>query len=149
MILDHRNNANLYVGLNSGFAKAFEFLKRSDIAQLSAGRHEIDGDRVYAMVSSAPGNGRETAKLEAHRRYIDIQYAIAGTDVIGWKPIHACIKPENEFDVDKDLILYQDAADVWVDLLPETFVVLFPEDAHAPMAGDGHLHKVVVKIAVE
>jgi beta-galactosidase beta subunit len=29
------------------------------------------------------------------------------------------------------------------------FAIFFPEDAHAPLAGEGHLVKAVVKVAVE
>jgi biofilm protein TabA len=32
---------------------------------------------------------------------------------------------------------------------PGTFAIFFPEDAHAPMAGEGLIHKVVVKVAVD
>ena len=48
MVLDTLENADAYNALNSGFAKAFEFLRRNDLAQLDEGRHEIDGERVYA-----------------------------------------------------------------------------------------------------
>lgn len=51
MILGVLTNANSYNALNSGFALAFEFLRRDDLADLTEGKHEID---VY----SAPGRIR-------------------------------------------------------------------------------------------
>ena len=46
MILDRLDNAQRYEAIHPGFRAAFEFLKRSDSANLPDGRHEIDGDRV-------------------------------------------------------------------------------------------------------
>jgi len=149
MILDHLANAGRYACLHPAFARAFEFLRRDDLSDLPAGRHEIDGDRLYAMVVQAPGKGRDEAKLEAHREYVDIQLSVAGTDVIGWKPTAGCRHPETEFNPETDLGLYSDDPDAWVAVPPNTFAILFPEDAHAPMGGSGSLHKVVVKVAVD
>ena len=66
MILDALENADAYNALNSGFAKAFEFLRRDDLAELEEGRHDIDGERVYAMIVKAAGREREVGELEAH-----------------------------------------------------------------------------------
>ena len=50
MIYDSLKNAERYASISGNFAKAFAFLKETDLASLAAGRHEIDGDRVYASV---------------------------------------------------------------------------------------------------
>ena len=149
MILDRLENAKLYFSLNPRFAAAFEFLRRKDLASLPAGRHEIDGSRLYALVETKPGRGRAGAKMEVHHKYIDIQFAIAGTDDMGWKAASQCRQPQGEFDAEKDRIFYSDAADVWVALPPGTFAIFFPGDAHAPLAGSGELHKAVVKVSAE
>jgi len=148
MLLDHLNSAEQYIGLHSGFAQGFSFLGRSDLSELADGRYDIDGDRVYAMVARGQGRGQGEAKLECHRRYIDIQYAVSGTDVIGWSPLHVCTEAEAPYSAETDCILYLDPPQVWAALPPETFMVFFPEDAHAPLAGEGVLHKVVVKVRV-
>ena len=102
MILDVLENANIYLALNSGFAKAFEFLRRSDIKELSAGRHDIDGDNVYAIVSKEPGRKKEDALLEVHQQYIDIQFILEGIDEMGWKSQSSCKDPSAEYDLEKD-----------------------------------------------
>jgi len=38
-------------------------------------------------VESVPGRAREAAKLECHRRYIDIQLVLEGVDEMGWKAL--------------------------------------------------------------
>jgi YhcH/YjgK/YiaL family protein len=66
MILDILENAHRYLALHKGFAKAFDFLLRPDLKELPVGKYEIDGDRVYAMVSKNTGRRKENALLETH-----------------------------------------------------------------------------------
>ncbi|MBT3379391.1 MAG: YhcH/YjgK/YiaL family protein [Lentisphaerae bacterium] len=150
MILDCLTACERYLPLHPDFAAGFAFLQREDLATLEDGRYEIDGDRVFAMVARGAGRGRETAKLEFHKRYIDIQYSVSGTDVIGWRPSAECAVDASTFDADSDCGFFAERPAVWCGLPPDAFMVLYPEDAHAPLAADDPaLHKVVVKVAVE
>ena len=74
MILDRLENAARYEAMYPGFRVAFEYLrKHHEGGGLEPGRHEVDGVRVYASVGKDEGRGRDGARLEAHRKYIDIQ----------------------------------------------------------------------------
>ena len=148
MILDLLENASRYQSLHPGFKAAFDFLHTADFEQLSDGRHEIDGDRVFVVIARGQGRGRAGAKLEAHRRYIDIQFAVEGTDEVGWKPTVQCDQPESDFDESNDVILYRDPSVLWTPLSGTAFAIYYPEDAHAPMAGEGTLRKAVAKILI-
>jgi len=148
MILDHINNAGLYASLHRDFQAAFDFLNQADFSVLPNGHHEIQGDHSFVVIAHGPGRGRQDAKLEAHQKYIDIQFAIEGTDEIGWKPTSHCSQVTRPFDADKDAVLFADDPHAWIALPPKSFAIFFPEDAHAPLAGEGHLHKAVVKIKV-
>ena len=86
MILDILENARQYQNLNTGFEKAIDFLLRPDLKELAEDTYEIDGKRIYAMVSKDPGRQKEDALLEAHEKYVDIQFVLDGTDTMGWKP---------------------------------------------------------------
>ena len=148
MILDHLDNAERYAALHPGFPAALEFLKRKDLADLSAGRHPLDGECLYALVVQEDGRGRNKAKLETHRRYIDIQLTVTGEDDIGWKPTARCSSYDQEYDDEKDVAFFSDEPEVWVTTSPGRFGIFFPEDAHAPLGGTGLIHKIVVKAAV-
>ena len=148
MILDTVANEKHLVKLHPGFGPALKYLRATNLAELPAGRQEIDGARLYAIVIRGSGQGLKGAKLEAHRRYIDIQYCVSGSDVIGWKPIGACRDPEQAYDEQKDLQFFRDAPDSWVTVPGGSFGIYFPDDAHAPAGVDGPLHKVVVKVAI-
>lgn len=149
MILDVLAEASRYTALHPRFARAFGFLRRPDLAVLPAGRHEVDGDRLYVSVDVSEGRRRDGARLESHRKYIDIQYTIEGDEEIGWMPVAACSAPAGRFDAVDDIIFYDDRPGTWFGLPAGRFAILFPADAHAPLAGRGLLRKAIVKVAVE
>ncbi len=149
MIVDRLEHSNRYCDMHPAFAQAFAFLKRSDLAELSADRHDIDGDRLFCSISKGPGRPRTEANLEAHRKYIDIQYVIAGPEEFGWKPTADCHVVHTPYDAEKDIGFFKDQPDSWNKVPAGSFVIFFPQDAHAPLVSDGEIHKVVLKIAVE
>lgn len=149
MILDEMENVLRYGALHPGLVPAADFLVSEDLASRKAGRHPIDGDRLYLMIVHEGGRGEEGALLETHRRYIDLQLTLSGGERIGWRRRESCRSPRGEYDVEKDLRFYEDKPRVWTDVPPGCFAIYFPEDAHAPLAGTGEIAKAVVKIAVD
>jgi YhcH/YjgK/YiaL family protein len=149
MILDVLENAHQYFAINKGFEKAFNFLIRPDLKELPVDKYEIDGDRVYAMVSKDYGRNKEDALLETHEKYIDIQLVLDGTDNMGWKAKTSCIKPSGEYNWETDAQFFEDDPDSWITTKSGSFAIFFPEDAHMPLISSGQLHKVVVKVAIE
>ena len=148
MILDTLENADRYASLHPGFGAAFAFLKSGGWRTLPSGVREIDGRRLYVNMMTAPARPRAAMKLEYHRAYIDIQFVVAGTDEMGWRPTAACRAPEGPYSADKDIGFFRDAPSVWVGVPAGSFAVFFSEDAHAPMGGEGTIRKAVVKVAV-
>lgn len=149
MILDALANADRYSTLHPLFTRAFDYLRTTNLAALDTGRFNIDDENLIAIFSKGPGRERSSAKLECHRRYIDIQYIISGSDEMGWKPLRDCHQPVSEFNSDKDIQFFTDTADAWVTAPAGSFCLFFPDDAHAPLVSSGEIHKVVLKIAVE
>lgn len=147
MILDVLENADRYLSLNPRFAAAFAFLKRPDLASLVIGKHPIEGDALFAIVAKELGHRREEAKLEAHRKYIDIQFVLEGSDEMGWRPVRTCWTTDKEYAPERDIVFFADEPDTWVVTRPGAFCIFFPEDAHAPLVSDSAIHKVVVKVA--
>ena len=149
MIVDRIDAAGTYFAAHGGFAAAFAFLARPDLADLPAGRHEIDGERVFALIEHPQGRGTAGARLEVHRRHIDIQVALCGREQIGWRPLADCSLPDGPFDESRDVGFFHDRPAVWLPLAAGQFMIFWPRDAHAPLAGAGPLHKVVVKLRGE
>ena len=149
MIFDNVANANLYTALDARIARGLEFLKKTDLASLPPGRHEIDADRVYASISEYSTRPLTEGRWEAHRRYIDLQYLVRGTERVGHAPIdgmHA-----GPYDKEKDLTLLEGSGE-FVTLRPGDLMILWPHEAHMPgIAVDGPVpvRKIVVKIAMQ
>ncbi len=148
MILDRLQFYERYEGLHDGFKEAFAFLLQPNLEQLTPGRIDIDGDRIFAILETAPGRTIEEAKLEAHRKYIDIQYVITNGDRMGWHNTSLCKRPMGDYDARKDIIFFRDEPDLWVAVPPGAFAIFFPEDAHAPLVGEGPIFKAIIKVAV-
>ncbi|RPH92172.1 MAG: DUF386 domain-containing protein, partial [Calditrichaeota bacterium] len=91
---------------------------------------------------------RSAARLEAHRKYIDIQYIISGADEMGWKAVKECQNIDAAYDEGKDIEFYRDVPMLWKTVPAGSFAIFFPNDAHAPMVGQGEIHKAVVKVLI-
>jgi biofilm protein TabA len=148
MILDALENAARYQNLHPGFRQGFEFLTRPNLAVHDSGKYELDGDRVFALINRDPGRGRGGARLEAHRKYIDIQFLAAGSEEIGWRPTSECCQLTDPYDPSRDIMFFGDPSYTWIALPVGKFLIFYPEDAHAPLASTGDNVKVVIKVAV-
>lgn len=151
-IIDRIDGAQKCESLNPHFAKAFEFLRRKDLAELPVGRYEIDGENCWAMIQEAKLTpmGDETT-VEAHRQYIDIQAPITGDETIG-----LCAFDTNRtdlvFDEKKDIVFFKAKVEPRT-LHPGEFAIFFPrKDAHAPghCVGENRtIRKLVIKVRAE
>lgn len=149
MIIAALVDARRYYALHPLFAQAFGFLQQTDLQGLAPGRHEIQGEELFAIVEACAGRTREEAKLECHRRYIDIQLVLEGVDEMGWRPLAACTQPRTDYDAARDIRFFDDVPASWIATPAGAFCLFFPDDAHAPLVSDGFIRKVVVKIAVQ
>lgn len=147
MILDTLARADRYLPLHPLFARAFEFLRGTDLSSLSPGRHSVQGEQIFAIVEACAGRTRTEAKLECHRRFIDIQLVLEGVDEMGWKPLAECIDPATDYDESRDIRFFNDAPSSWIATPAKSFCLFFPDDTHAPLVSTGLIRKVVVKIA--
>lgn len=148
MILDKLANASRYTCLHPLFAEAFRFLQEADLQHLPTGKHSLKGDALFAILSEATGITAQEAKLEVHRRYIDIQYIVAGTDHMGWKDLAQCAAPSDAYNEARDAAFFPDKPVNWFDVPAGSFTIFYPDDAHAAMLTEEKVRKVVLKVAV-
>ena len=87
MILDSIKNISRYENLNIDFKSIVEFIKRVNNENLDNGRYDINGDKLFALVQSYETKDSNECKLESHKKYIDIQYILKGTEVMYWSLI--------------------------------------------------------------
>jgi YhcH/YjgK/YiaL family protein len=154
MILDRLENAGLYRPLGANVALALDYLRRTDFLQMPVGRHEVDGERVYAVVQRYRPKPAAQAVWEAHRKYIDVQYVAAAVERMGYAPLSGQLSVRQPYDAEKDAILF-DAKGQLFELSAGGFAIFAPHDVHAPgLAIDSpeaaaDVCKVVMKCRVE
>lgn len=149
MIADRIENAYLYYGIDPAIKAALEFLQNNDCTKLESGRHEIDGDKIYANVSRYESKPREEGVWEAHRRYIDIQYVADGTEIMGYANLQD-LSVTKEYEKEGDYLLLEGQGD-FITAKPGTFIIFWPEDAHMPGIAKNEsekITKVIVKVEV-
>jgi len=149
MIIDRIANAQLYEHLSPRIKRAFDYLRRTDLASLSPGRHDIDGDSLYLMLSRYETKSKPQGAWEAHRRYIDLQVVVQGTEQIGYS--HMSRLAPGAYEADRDFVPLAGDGD-FLTLTAGAFMLLFPEDGHMPgiaVGAPSSVMKAVFKIGVE
>jgi YhcH/YjgK/YiaL family protein len=151
MVVDKLENADLYAGLSAKIKRGLELLKGEKLSAKKDGRYEIDGDELYYIIQRYTTKPVEEGRLEAHKKYIDIQFAASGEEVIGYSLIGQ-LNIEEPYDEAKDVVFYEVPEKINTIKLSEgMFCILFPQDGHMPgcySAGPSEILKVVVKVKI-
>ena len=132
MIYDHIKNIGLYKGLSPALDLALDYIA-TVTPEVEAGTYPLEKG-VKAVVSEYTTSEINPLGYEAHRRYIDIQFCVAGTEMVRCNPLPKV--------PGIDLVIGGGY-----------FLILFPEDAHEPgMAAGGicaPVKKVIMKVPAE
>ncbi|ADV44734.1 YhcH/YjgK/YiaL family protein [Bacteroides helcogenes] len=148
MIVSDLQNSSRIEGLHPLFKALFEYVKANDLLHAELGRIELKGDDLYINNVNPECVASDKQVLEVHRDYIDVHILLEGTETIGWTAIGdvSCeIKP---YEKEGDCALYSDTPAVFVTLRPEQFMIVYPEDPHAPVIGEGKIRKLIAKVRI-
>ena len=146
MIIDQLQNTSLYYGIGDRIATALRYLLDADLAALTPGRHDIDGDDVFALIQEYDSKPREEGAWEAHRQYLDVQYVVSGEERIGFANTERL--QAGEYDAENDFLPLEGEGD-FLEMQAGTFMILAPQDAHMPgiaLADPQPMKKVVMKV---
>ncbi len=149
MILSTLPQSSRYTTLHRLFPCAFDYIRNTDLPSLTPGVHDIIDKQLFVIMEEANGRTRAEAKLECHRKYIDIQLVLTGIDEMGWKPLSDCHQPIADYNSERDIQFFDDVPDSWIAVPAGAFCIFFPEDAHAPLVSSSRIRKLIFKIAVE
>ena len=130
---------------------AFAFIRENNLHALPLGRYDLENG-VFANVQEY--FTKEESVYEAHKKYIDLQYIVSGEEIIYVSDISEVQECVESYDETKDIAFYQTAQSCRkVKLEKDTFVILFPNDAHKPCisvcGNPSEVRKVVVKTPVK
>ncbi|NWG27553.1 MAG: YhcH/YjgK/YiaL family protein [Ignavibacteriaceae bacterium] len=147
MIIDKIENAHLYKKIGERISKSFDYIKTTDLKNLPTGKYLIDGERIFALVSEYKTKPESEGKLEAHRKYIDVQYLIEGEELMGYAPLNGqeILDPYKE---ENDIIFFTGDKS-FTKVTAGMFAIFFPEDVHMPGINTGKISdvkKLVIKV---
>jgi YhcH/YjgK/YiaL family protein len=149
MILDKIENAYLYSMISPLLAEGLKFLSENDFNTIEPGKFFLKDQLLYAMINDYETKPMEQCKLEAHRKYIDIQFMVSGEEQMGYTPLIDQI-PSEEYNPEKDVVFFEDEVSLFT-VRKGHFAIFFPDDLHQPciMVDEASpVRKVVVKVAV-
>lgn len=150
MVLDTFKYKESYLSMNSRFITAFRFIEQCILHSPVAGRYELDGEKVYAMVQEYTTKPSQEVQWESHRRYIDIQFILSGQEII--ESANISKMPEGTlYNSEKDYYKCSGVEGSPLLLNTNSFAIFFPQDMHKAcvMAGEpAPVKKIVIKVAI-
>lgn len=149
MIFDTLKNCENYYALHPRFEQAFSFLKKATQEEIPAGKYDILGDELYAIVQEYSTRVEEDGEFEGHRNYIDIQYVLSGEETVFTKDINQAVSSKaysGEYDAE-----FFDSVENPCKLILQQgdFAIFFPHDLHQPCMAVSQsvpVRKIVVKV---
>ena len=145
MIVDNIEFVQRYSGLGNRLIQALAYLQETDLLALEPGQYEIVGEDLYCIVDQYSTRAPDEGKLEGHKKYIDVQCVISGSEMIGYAPLGEQ-EVIRSYDSEHDYALYGGEAS-FVRMVPGMFAIFFPNDLHMP--GISQDQQQVKKIAIK
>ncbi len=143
MIIDALANSEKYESLHKDFKLVFDYIKTHNLAQMECGRHELRGNEVFFNLQEY--ETKPSQKLEAHKKYIDIQVVITGEEYMGYTNLDKTTIIE-AYNSEKDVMFLSGDVDK-LKADNKTFLIFYPQDAHMPALGNNQkVRKAIFKI---
>jgi biofilm protein TabA len=129
--------------------QAIEHVKQHITPETPLGKHDIDGNRLFMLVSEDSTQPIAERPAEFHQRYLDIQIVMRGQEGMTFSCLPAGT-PETDWLADKDIAFLPEGEQEKTVILNEgDFVVFYPGEVHKPLCAVGKpatVRKVVVKM---
>lgn len=151
MIYDNKCNINNYKGITDLLDKALDVMCSGELNDLENGFHQIDGDKIFVHAKEYMTSDFDDCEYEAHKNYIDIHTTVSGNEICYAKALED-MKLINSFDSQEDIGFYKndERTDYPFNISNESFVVVFPQDAHKPACSvsskSDKIKKIVIKV---
>lgn len=112
-------------------------------------RYDFDGGR---FANAECYNTKLQSRFEDHRKMVDIQIVVSGTELINFAYINDNFVVEEPYDEMRDIMFMKGEVKDTVLLCAGDACIIGPELAHMPgmaVNGSSHVKKIVLKIPVE
>lgn len=149
--LSENNKVNSSSILKSRIEKAIKYISNLNFNELRVGKYEVDENFFYSVQEYEAFDASESI-YESHRKYIDIQWIISGTEKLLITDKQNLIT-SNRYDEARDVINYEASDNMSAMILvPGGCAILFPNDAHRAERINGNrcmIKKIVGKVRID
>ena len=148
MIYDKIDNQEIYAGLSEDIRMGLEWLRDVN-PDIEKGVYELSS-RFKAIVSEYTTKEENENGYEAHKKYIDIQYLLKGSEKICCLPLEY-LKETKAYQPEKDVAFFEECAVNPQEMVigKGYFAVFYPQDGHMPglcIWKVNEVKKVVIKV---
>lgn len=146
MIIDKLENLSKCFNNQELASQVLNFLKNAQT--VDAGKYPLT-QTTFANVLVFTTKSFETVKMEAHVKYLDVQYMVSGAEIVMLEE-KGENQPITEYNDVKDVIFYSPKTYTEHLLEQGSFAIMFPNDLHQCVCKDkpSDAKKIVVKIPV-
>lgn len=147
MIIDKMDNILLYEPLLKNLNHGLEAVRA--LPALEVGRYEFEGG--FFMIQRGSTKPLAEGTFEAHRKYIDVQILVEGSEEVAWSDI-TDLTTAIEYNPEKDAERLTGAFDHVMKISEGMFYAAFPHDGHKPVSHTSEQQtftKIVMKLPVE
>lgn len=130
MVFDSIANAHRYYNLLPGIKDVFDYVENHMKNPVENGRYDVS-ENVYVMVKRYPTEPADKLRYETHKKWVDVQVMINGTEYMGWRSVNPAEWPD-PYDPETDASFHPDMTGTDLKVEGGMFVIFFPEDAHKP-----------------
>ncbi|SFT94787.1 biofilm protein TabA [Kosakonia arachidis] len=131
--------------------QAIEHVKQHVTDATAIGKHDIDGNRLFYLISEDSTQPLAERRAEYHARYLDIQIVLKGQEGMTFSTLPAGV-PDTDWLADKDIAFLPEGGEEKTVVLSEgDFVVFWPGEVHKPLCAvnaPAKVRKAVVKLLV-
>lgn len=127
MIVDRMESICLYANLLPYLENGLKAIEAMGTPQV--GRYEFEGG--FFLVQKGTTKPLSEGKFEVHRKYIDVQIMLEGSELIGWEN-RSNLTTIVPYDPEKDMEFLSGNQDHTVRIDAGMFWVGFPQDGHIP-----------------
>ncbi len=99
------NIKHLEAWLPTALRQAIEYVNAHVAATTAPGKYDIDGDRLFYMISENMTEPGESRSAEYHARYLDIQIVLQGQEGMAFSTRPAGT-PHTDWLADKDIAFF-------------------------------------------
>lgn len=135
MIIDLIENLNEYRSLNPKIAEGLEKLNEVEIAY----HKRFDFDGGYLFFQEGTTTPIDEGTFEAHKKYMDIQMVLDGSEYIAWTPINQLVV-DVEYNPEKDVVRLNGSPQEIMKINKGMAYICLPHDGHKALK---HLNKAM------